>query len=149
MNRTTRRRPFLTRWPALAAMIGLLLVVTAGQASAKGQGITADKLERAGWTCIDQSGHLPTPCLPDADAVLRFLGLRECGPEPVHVGQLVEGQRQCGLARYRQLLAVAGHEVVDGSIVTSTSGVLFSPCDVGVVLEPAPVAWAPRPRCGG
>lgn len=69
MNRTTRRRPFLTRLPALAAMIGLLLVVTAGQASAKGQGLTADKLERAGWTCIDQAGHLPTPCLPDADAV--------------------------------------------------------------------------------
>lgn len=64
-----RIRTHLTRWPALAAIMGLLLAMTAGQAAAKGTGLTADKLERAGWTCIDQGEQLPTPCLPDAEAV--------------------------------------------------------------------------------
>lgn len=64
-----RRKAHLTRLGALAAMAGLFFALSMGQASAQQQGITADTLERAGWTCLDQEGHLPTPCLPDAESV--------------------------------------------------------------------------------
>lgn len=65
-----RRKPaYRARCRALVAMTVPLFVMTAGQATAQESGLTADKLERAGWTCIDQAGQLPTPCLPDAESV--------------------------------------------------------------------------------
>lgn len=52
---------------AFTSIVGLMLVLMAARADA--QAVSTDKLERAGWTCLDQGPELPTPCLPDAGSV--------------------------------------------------------------------------------
>lgn len=66
-GRQRRTRP--AHVATLMTMVGLLLAMAAGPATAQGRGLTAETLQQAGWTCLDQEGHLPTPCLPDAEAV--------------------------------------------------------------------------------
>lgn len=77
---------------------------------------------RASWQRTRMDGGRP-------DARVEAAARSLIRPDPFGSGPLPDPARS-----KRKTLDLAGREVVDGSIVTSTSGGLFGPFDVGVVL---------------
>lgn len=57
----------MRRLLVIASAAALFVAMMAGPAAA--QGVSPEKLEKAGWTCMSEGAGAPTHCLPRGEAV--------------------------------------------------------------------------------